>query len=136
LGSRSATLVVTTNASPATQSVALTGTGGSAAALTLSTTSLSFGTQTSGTVSAAQTVTVINSSSTTPVNLSSVALSGTGAASFVQASNCGSTLAPGSSCLVLVEFTPSTASAATATLTVTANNPAATATVALNGTGH
>jgi len=136
LGSRSATLVVTTNASPATQSVALTGTGGSAAALTISTTSLSFGTQTSGTASAAQAVTVTNSSSTTPVNLSSVALSGTGAASFVQASNCGSTLAPGSSCLVLVEFTPSTASAATATLTVTANNPAATATVALNGTGH
>jgi hypothetical protein len=136
LGSRSATLVFTGNASPATQSVSLTGTGGSAAALTISTTSLSFGTQTSGTASAAQAVTVTNSSSTTPVNLTSVSLSGTGAASFVQASNCGSTLAAGSSCLILVEFTPATAGAATATLIVTANNPVATATVALSGTGH
>jgi hypothetical protein len=136
LGSRSATLLFTGNASPATQSVALTGTGGNAPALTLSTTSLSFATQASGTAAAAQAVTVTNSSSTTPINLTSVALSGTGAASFVQASNCGSTLAAGSSCLVLVGFAPATASAATATLTVTANNPAATATVALSGTGH
>jgi hypothetical protein len=136
LGSRSATLVFTDNASPATQSIALAGTGGSTATLTVSTTSLSFGTQTSGTASGTQAVTVTNSSSTTPVNLTSVALSGTGVASFVQVNNCGSTLAAGSSCLVLVEFTPATASAATATLTVTANNPAATATVALSGGGH
>ena len=136
VGSRSATLVFTDNASPATQSIALAGTGGSTATLTVSTTLLSFGTQTSGTASGTQAVTVTNSSSTTPVNLTSVALSGTGVASFVQVNNCGSTLAAGSSCLVLVEFTPATASAATATLTVTANNPAATATVALSGGGH
>ena len=136
LGSRSATLVFTSNASPSTQSVALTGTGGSAPALTLSTTSLNFGSLTAGTASAAQAVTVTNSSSTTPVNLTAIALSGTGAASFVQANNCGSALAAGASCLVLVEFTPATTGAATAALTVTANNPAATAAVALSGTGH
>jgi hypothetical protein len=135
-GTRSATLVFTDNASPTTQTVSLSGSGVSAATLTLSTSALSFGTVTSGTTSAAQTITVTNSSSTTPVNLTSIALSGTGAASFVQVSNCGTTLAASSSCIILVEFMPTAASASTATLTVTANNPDATATVALSGTGH
>jgi len=104
--------------------------------LALSATTLNYGTVTSGTTSAAQAITVTNSSTTTPVNLTSIALSGAGAASFVQVSNCGNTLAASSSCIILVEFTPTTASAMTANLTVTANNPSATATVALSGTGH
>jgi subtilase family serine protease len=133
LGSRSATLVFTSNASPTTQSITLAGTGVSVATLTLSASTLSFGTVTPGTISATQTVTVTNNSTTTPINLTSFALSGTGAASFVAVNNCGTTLATSSSCIVLVEFTPTTASATTATLTVTANNPTATATVALSG---
>jgi len=135
-GSRSATLVFTDNANPATQTVTLTGNGVSAPALALSATTLNYGTVTSGTTSAAQAITVTNSSTTTPVNLTSIALSGAGAASFVQVSNCGNTLAASSNCIILVEFTPTTASAITANLTVTANNPSATATVALSGTGH
>jgi hypothetical protein len=133
LGSKSATLVFTSNASPTTQSITLAGTGVSVATLTLSTSTLSFGTVTPGTTSAAQAVTVTNSSTTTPINLTSFTLSGTGAASFVAVNNCGTTLAASSSCIVLVEFTPTTASATSATLTVTANNPSATATVALSG---
>ncbi|MGA2277419.1 MAG: choice-of-anchor D domain-containing protein [Terracidiphilus sp.] len=133
LGSRAATLVFTDNASPATQSVALTGTGVSAPTLTLSANTLSFGTVTPGTTSATQAVIVTNSSTTTPVNLTSIALSGSGAASFVEVNNCGTTLAASSNCIVLIEFTPTVASATSATLTVTANNPSASATVALSG---
>jgi hypothetical protein len=133
LGNKSATLVFNDNASPAMQSITLTGTGVSAATITLSTSTLSFGTVTPGTISAAQAVTVTNSSTTTPINLTSIALSGTGAASFVAVNNCGNTLAASSSCIVLVEFTPTAASATSATLTVTANNPSATATIALSG---
>jgi len=69
------------------------------------------------------------------VNLTSIALAGTGAASFAQLSNCGTVLAPNSNCIILIEFAPATAAATTATLTVTANNPGAIATVALSGTG-
>jgi len=134
-GSKSATLVITDNASPATQSVALSGTGVSASSLTLSATTLSFGTVKSGTTSAAQAVTVTNSSTTTPVNLTSIVLGGTGAASFAQLNNCGAVLAANSSCIIMVQFAPATAAATSASLTIAANNPSATATVALGGTG-
>jgi len=132
-GSRSATLVFTDNASPTTQDVTLTGTGVSAAPLALSTSVLSFGTVPPGTISAPQAVTVTNGSSTTPINLTSIALSGTGAASFVEVNNCGTMLAASSSCIILVEFAPTAASATSAMLIVTANNPAATATIAVSG---
>jgi subtilase family serine protease len=135
-GSKSATLIFTDNASSATQSATLTGTGVSAPVWTLSATTLSLGASTSGTSGATQAVTVTNSSATTPVNLTSIAVSGTGAGSFVQVNNCGSILAANSSCVILVGFTPTTAGTATATLTVTANNPNASATVALIGASH
>jgi hypothetical protein len=70
------------------------------------------------------------------LNLTSIALSGTAAASYVQVNNCGAALAPSSSCIVLVQFAPTATGAATASLTVTANNPTATSTVALSGTGQ
>jgi subtilase family serine protease len=134
-GARSATLVITDNASSATQSVALTGTGIAAPSWTVSATSLSFGTVKSGTISAGQIITVTNSSTTTPLNLTSIAISGTGAASYAQTSTCSPVLAASSSCILMVDFKPAAASATVATLTVTANNPSATATVALSGTG-
>ncbi|MGD0801205.1 MAG: choice-of-anchor D domain-containing protein [Terracidiphilus sp.] len=134
-GSKTATLVFTDNASPTTQSVTLSGTGAAAPAITLSSTTLSFGAVSSGTTSAVQTTTVTNSSTTTPINLTSIVLSGAGAASFVDVSNCGTTLAASSSCIIMVEFAPTAKTAVSASLTVTANNPAATSTVALSGTG-
>jgi subtilase family serine protease len=135
-GSQSATLVFTDNASSTTQSATLSGTGGTAPTFSLSTTTLSFGSITHGTASAAQSATLTNTSSTTPLNLTSIALTGTGAASFVAVNNCGATLAPGSSCVILAQFAPTATGAQAATLTVTANNPTATATVALSGTGQ
>jgi hypothetical protein len=135
-GIRSATLVFSDNASPTTQSVALSGTGAVAPAIALSSTTLSFGSVTHTTTSVAQAVTLTNSSATTPLNLTSIALSGTAAASYVQVNNCGAALAPSSSCIVLVQFAPTATGAATASLTVTANNPTATSTVALSGTGQ
>jgi hypothetical protein len=136
LGGRSATLVFTDNANPTTQTVTLAGTGVSAATLSLSTAALNFGTVTSETVSTAQAITLTNSSTTTPINLTSFALSGTGGASFVQTNDCGTTLTVSSSCIILVEFIPTAAGATSATLTITANNPNLTETVALSGTGH
>lgn len=136
LSSRSSTLVFTDNANPVTQSVSLTGTGVSPPTWTLSTASLSYGTVKSGTTSVAQAIVVTNTSSTTPVNLTGIALNGTGAASFADASSCGVTLAASSTCIIMVEFTPKAAGASSASLVVTANNPSATATVALSGTGQ
>jgi subtilase family serine protease len=138
-GAQSATLIFSdnaSNASSATQTVSLSGTGVAAPTMVLSSTTLSFGSVTHNTSSVAQSVTITNTSTTTPLNLTSFVLSGAGAASFAQVNNCGVTLATGSSCLVLVEFAPTATGAVTATLTVTANNPAATSSVTLSGTGQ
>jgi hypothetical protein len=134
-GSKTATLIFTDNASPSTQSVTLSGTGGSAPTLALSASSLSFGSITSNSGNAVQSVILTNSSTTTPLNLTSIALSGAGIG-FTQLNNCGPALPASSTCTLLVQFTPTSKGTQSATLTLTSNNPSATATVALSGTGQ
>lgn len=135
-GSLSAALVFTDNASDAVQTVSLSGNGVSAPAASLSATTMSFGTVALRTASTGQAVTLTNTSTTTPINLSSIAVTGSGAASFLEVNNCGTMLAAGSKCTLLVEFAPTAAGASSATLLVTANNPSASWSIALSGTGH
>jgi subtilase family serine protease len=135
-GNMAATLVFTDNASPTTQSVALSGSGGIAPSIALSSNTLSFGSITAGSAHAVLSLTLTNTSGNTPMNLTSIVLSGTGAASYTQMSTCGSAIAASSSCLLFVQFTPKARSAFAATLTITAGNPSAIATVALTGIGQ
>ncbi|HET9623669.1 MAG TPA: choice-of-anchor D domain-containing protein [Kofleriaceae bacterium] len=97
--------------------------------LTASPTSLSFASQSVGSTSAAQAVTVRNTG-TTAAALSSIV---TGSAEFAQTNNCGTSLGAGATCTVNVTFTPSAAGARSATLAV--NNSGAALAVALTGTG-
>ncbi|HUN31966.1 MAG TPA: carbohydrate-binding protein, partial [Trebonia sp.] len=106
------------------------GSGGPASALTASPSSLSFGSQTVGSTSSAQTVTVSNPNSTA-VPVSSVSASGP----FAQTNTCGSSIAANGSCTVSVTFTPTASGAASGSLTVASNAPSSPLTVALSGTG-
>ena len=91
--------------------------------------SLSFASQTVGTTSSTQAVTVTNSSG--------IALNVSLGVSddFVQTNTCGGAMAVGASCTVSVSFAPSTAGAHVGVLTVTANGGGSPQTVILNGTG-
>ena len=105
-GTRSATLVITDNGPTSPQSVPLSGSG-TAAAVTLSPTSLTYSGQLVGTTSAVQTITV-TSSGTAPLSISSIALGGTNPGDFAQTSNCpigSTTLAVNASCSISVTFT-------------------------------
>ena len=101
----------------------------------LSATSLSFGTLTVNT-SSTKTVTLKNTG-TTP--LLSIGLAITGATSDFTANTagttCGSSLNPGSSCNISVNFKPSSKGARSATLTITDNAKSGRQTVALSGSG-
>jgi subtilase family serine protease len=130
----SAILWINDNASGSPQKVTLSGTGANVPAVTLSPTSLAFGTVTKGTISTPKTVKITNSGKTTLL-LNSVSLTGTGASSFVQLNNCGVTLAPAGSCTAWVAFSPTAAGAVSANLTLTDNGKGSTQTVALSGTG-
>ena len=104
--------------------------GGPGSPLTASPSSVSFGNETVGSTSSAQSVTVTNPS-TTAVSMSSIGVTGP----FSEANNCGTSLAAGASCTVSVSFAPTAAGSATGTLSVNSSAPGSPLTVALSGTG-
>ena len=130
-GARSANLSVTDGASGSPQLVPLTGTGTTAE---LTPASLSFGSVTVGTTSAAKTVTFKNVG-TTAITGISIAIAGTDPGDFAQTHTCGSSLAAGASCTISVTFKPTTTGARSATVKVTDSAAGSPQTVALSGTG-
>ena len=131
----SATLSVTDNATGSPHHVTLTGTGTAAPTIKLSATSVTFSTTLHGTTSAASTLTLTNSGTST-MTLSSIALAGTNPTDFVELNNCGATLAPGGTCNVYVAFKPAAAGSFKATVVITDNGAASPQSVALAGTGN
>jgi hypothetical protein len=96
---------------------------------------LAFGTQMIGASSGAQ-LTTLSNTGVLPLQVTSITISGTNAADFTQTNTCGflpASLAAGSTCLIDVTFTPTTAGAKNATLTVV--DTAGTHTITLSGTG-
>jgi hypothetical protein len=97
--------------------------------------SLAFGNQGVSTTSAAQTVTLSNPG-TAALAISSIGITGTGAADFaISANTCGSTLAVAGSCTISVIFTPASVANFSATLSVADNVTGSPQTVALSGAG-
>jgi beta-glucosidase len=114
------------------------GSGGgsnSAPIASLNATSYAFNAQMTGTTSAAQGFVLWNTGNA-PLQISSIAISGSNASSFTVTtgtSACASTLAPGLTCSVYVTFNPSAVANCSATLTVTDNAITTTQTIALTG---
>jgi hypothetical protein len=100
---------------------------------TLSPTTLTFAVQAVGSSSAAQTVSLANGGN---ADLSGVtiALSGANAASFAQTNTCGNTVSAGKSCTISVIFTPGSASALAATISIKDNASTSPQSIALAGT--
>jgi hypothetical protein len=129
-GSRSGTLTITDNASPATQTVSLTGTGVATPVVSLSPASLTFPAQAVGTSSSAQSVTLKNTGSA-GLTITSIKASG----DFSQTNTCGSSVAAGASCTLSVTFKPTATGTRTGAVTISDNASPATQTVNLTGTG-
>jgi hypothetical protein len=104
--------------------------GPPASALTVSQSSLSFGSQPAGTTSGAQTVTVSNRNSTA-MPVSRLAVSGP----FSETSTCGASIPANGSCTVIVAFVPTAGGSAGGSLTVTSDATGSPLTVALSGRG-
>jgi hypothetical protein len=134
-GALTATLGITDSATGSPQKVTLTGTGAAAPSVKLSVTALAFPTTTHGTASEALPVTLTNSG-TAILDLTSISITGTNPTDFIQVNNCPATLAAAASCTVYVAFTPATAAAFTAKLTITDNGAASPQSVTLTGTGN
>ena len=135
-GTLTASLNVNTNAPGSPTLVSLTGVGGSSgtSTVTLGPASLAFPNTVVGSTSSLMIATLTNTG-TASVTVSSIAISGTNATSFVDLSGCGSALAASASCSIYVGFTPTAAGALTATLNVTDSASGSPQKVTLTGTG-
>jgi len=136
-GSATGTISFTDSATGSPQSVALTGTGATAAALTVtvSPTTLTFASTTVGSTTAAQVVTVKNTS-VSAVTLGTIGFTGTGASSYVKsATTCTTSLAASASCTISVEFKPTAVGSLPASLSIADNATGTPQLVALSGTG-
>ncbi|MDO8434503.1 MAG: choice-of-anchor D domain-containing protein [Candidatus Binatus sp.] len=127
-GVRTGTLSVTDDASGSPQTASLTGTG--VPAIGVSPTSLSFGNQQVGTLSAPQNVTV-TSNSTATITISGISTT----SDYTQTSTCGASLSPGANCVVQVRFSPSGTGSIPGTLSISFAAPGSPATVSLSGKG-
>jgi hypothetical protein len=128
-GTLNGTLTITDNANNSPQTVSLTGVG-TQPVVSLSPTSLNFGSVPVGTTSAAQTVTLTNTGNAT-LNITSL----TASASYGETNTCGSSVLAGGNCTISVTFTPSGSGTITGTLSVTDNAPGSPQTVSLTGIG-
>ncbi len=141
-GARSATVTITyTGAAGSPQVVTLSGMGVALAqALEVGPTAIAFPPQVITTTSPLNPYVLVTNTGTSPVTISSIALSGADAADFTLNDGCPlspSTLQQGpvsNTCNVYVSFTPAAAGARTATLTVT-DSAGSPTTIALTGTG-
>ncbi len=101
---------------------------------TLSPSSLSFPTQSVGSTSTSQPMTLTNNQGVA-LNISGIAITGTNATSFTQTNNCGTSVVVGGSCTLNVSFAPQSSGPLSASVTVTddaANSPQS---ISLSGTG-
>ena len=132
VNNRTATLTFTDSAPGGTQTVALSGV---ATAVNLSPTSLTFASQTVGTTSPAQVITLTNESGGSTVTITSLTITGTNSTDFAQTNTCGTSVLPLKSCTISVTFTPTATGARTATVSVADNAGSSPQTAALSGTG-
>jgi hypothetical protein len=133
IGTRTGSLTFTDDASPATQTVALSGIG---TAISLSPTSLNFGAVAVGTTSAAKSMTVHNAGTST-VAFTGFSIAGTNPGDFlISANTCGSSIAGGASCTVSIKFKPTGTGTRKGMLRVADNGGGSPQTSALTGTGQ
>ena len=100
----------------------------------LSSATASFGSQATGTTSAAQNVTVTNSGNQTLI-VGSIAVTGANPADFFQTNNCPASLAAAANCTISISFAPTTAGARSAAVTISDNAASSPQMIALTGTG-
>ena len=134
IGAFTAAVTITDNAGSSPQTIALSGTG-VGRQVTLSVTSISFGTTAVGALSASQWVAMTNTG-TVPLSIGSINVTGANAAHFVFGNTCGSSLAVGASCFIHGHFQPTAKGTFAATVTIADSATGSPQTIALSGTGQ
>ncbi len=128
-GTRTGTLTIYGNVAVGQATAALSGTGIPAASIVLTPLTLTFSATTINATTAAQNITISNTSAT-PIALKTPTITGDFA---ITANTCTSTLAPSTGCTVSITFTPTASVARSGAFTIT--DDAGTQTASLSGAG-
>jgi hypothetical protein len=131
----SSSLIVNTGAAGSPERIALTGAGQGPAVATLSATSIDFGGQSVGVISAPRYVTITNTGDL-PLTVLGMTADGADPSDFSGLGHCPPTLVPGASCQVGGTFTPTVSGARSATFHVYDTADATPQTITLTGVGQ
>lgn len=140
IGVRSASIAITdnnANTPGSIQTIKLSGTGMQAPVVTVTPTTLPFGSVNVQQPSTPLSVTLKNSGEA-DLLIASITFAGTNPADFSQTNNCSTDLPAGSTCVIQVTFTPAAVGARSGTMSIKDNNNNVTGaiqTVTLTGTG-
>ncbi|MGH9736524.1 MAG: choice-of-anchor D domain-containing protein [Candidatus Acidiferrales bacterium] len=132
-GAKSATLSFSDDAAGSPQTVSLAGTAQAPAAIQVTPGSLTFTSQSVGTKSTAQQVTIANTGGTT-LAVNGITLSGTNPADFNETNNCPPSLAADANCVASIVFEPTSPGARSASFTVADNGAGSPQQIPLTGT--
>jgi chitodextrinase len=110
------------------------GTSSPSPIVSLSSNSITFGNQGTGTSSQAQPVTLTNIGSAT-LNITSIAVTGQNSTDFSQTNTCGASLAASANCTINVTFAPTNTGTRAASVAITDNAVLSPQTINLTGTG-
>lgn len=130
-GTRTGTLTLTDNAGNSPQSFNLSGTAvASAPIVSLTSSSLTFTSQTVGTTSPVQMVT-LNNTGNAALSITSISAS----QSFGQTNTCGSSVSAGANCTISVTFSPTAVGQVFGSITIVDNASGSPQVITLSGTG-
>ena len=130
----SATVVAFKRAASTLTSNTASTAGSTGPAVSLSPSTLAFGSEPVDMTCPSQVVTLSNTGSAV-LNITSITFTGANASSFSEANTCGSSVAAGGNCTIAVLFTPSAAGTLTASLSIADNASGSPQSVSLSGTG-
>ena len=132
-GVQTAAITITDNAGSSPQSIVLSGIG-PGPMVSLSTSSLAFGSANVGMPSTSQSVTMTNTGNRA-LSTTSIGVTGSNASLFVFANDCPATLAAGASCTLHGHFTPASPGPLTSAVTIAGNAGNLPQSIVLSGTG-
>jgi hypothetical protein len=132
-GKQTGTVTITDSAVNSPQTLSLSGSG--QLPVTLSPLTLSFGTFTVGTTSAAKNVTVTNNLNNS-LTIGGISFAGADPGDYAQTNTCGSSLAAAAHCTISVTFSPKAIGTRTSTLVISDNASTSPQTVKITGTGQ
>jgi hypothetical protein len=136
VGVQAGSITIVDNAAGSPRAITLSGTGAAAPApvVTLSATTVTFGSQQINVASGTKSVTLTNTGNA-PLNITGFTVTGTNSADYTQTNTCGASVLAAANCTISITFKPTATGTRTASLSIADNAVNTPQAITLSGTG-